>query len=798
MRPLAGDFRIAVRSLARARGFTFAVIGTLGLGIALEASAIVVVNAYLVRDLPYPASERLYQVSWAPAGEGVPEGLAALDWGVASDVVEHAVAWDLDVFYLVGGDYPEPARGAWVTPGFMDALGVQPALGRSFQAQEFAPGGPQVALISDALWRRRFGANASVTGRRFDAYVSDRPDDPEIFTIVGVLPPDFWHFNPYTDVLTPLRAPSYPYMVRLREGVPPALAEERLTRLLHDNGVRLAPDRRVELRSVHAEYVSRTRPLLVAVTASVSLVLLIACANVAFLVLLRAMRREKDVALRMALGAGRWQVARLLAAECLLLTAGAAVLGTALAWLLVRWLAPVIAQQLGRSAPGGIAAVGIDGNVAVAVAALAVLIALALTLTPLLVTARRTLFGVLRRGRGGGDAPRAARTRFALIAVEVAGSLALLSGCGLMVRTVMRLVDVDLGLEPAGVQSASLAVRDRTYPDDASRTALYERLLVSLEAMPGVRAAALSFPPPLAELDPRPIRAEGAASPPSTSGIVSVTPGYFSVLAIALLQGRLLTMQDRGASQPVAVISRALARRLWPDGSAIGRRIEILDDLPGTTASPARRTIVGVVGDVRHSPADAHTADVYVPLLQMPGRFSRILLRTEGPAVDRLAELRRIVRDFDPEITVNDVRSMPSDLDALLARPRFLAGLFTAFGSFATLLAVLGVYAAVATAVRQREHEVAVRMAVGADARAISRLFLGEGAVVVLGGIGAGTLAALGLGRLLEAQLFGVRPLDAVTVGTAAIGLAAACLAAIWWPVHRATATDPVIALREE
>ncbi|MGH7712827.1 MAG: ABC transporter permease, partial [Gemmatimonadaceae bacterium] len=239
MRQIAADFRLALRTLLKARGFAAAVITILALAIALETTVIAVVNAYLVRALPYPQSDRLYQVSYAGQNDPVVERLHALNWESLSDVVEHRIAWDLDVFYLIGGDHPEAARGAWVTPGFMQGLGIRPEIGRAFAPSEFAAGTAQVALISHQLWQGRFAGDTAVLGRTFDAYVSDRPNDPEVFTIVGVLPANFWHLNPYTDVLTPLRAASYPYLVRLRAGVPPALAARRITQLALDAGVRL-------------------------------------------------------------------------------------------------------------------------------------------------------------------------------------------------------------------------------------------------------------------------------------------------------------------------------------------------------------------------------------------------------------------------------------------------------------------------------------------------------------------------------------------------------------------------------
>ena len=285
---LLSDCRSAIRSLAHARGFTSVVILTLGIGLALSIAVLTIVNAYLVRGLPYPAADRLYSVQYAQPGAREPRDMQSLDWASLADIVEHPIAWDLDVFYLLGGDYPQSAPGAWVTPGFVAGLGIHAAVGRGFEPADFGAGRPVVALISHRLWQSRFGGDEKVLGARFDAYVSDRPDEPESFEIVGVLPNDFWHLNPYTDVLAPLRAPTYPYMVRLKSGVSAALAADRITRLVRAGSSGLAADWQARLISTHDSYTAAARPLLFAVSAAAGLVLLIACANIAVLLLVRA------------------------------------------------------------------------------------------------------------------------------------------------------------------------------------------------------------------------------------------------------------------------------------------------------------------------------------------------------------------------------------------------------------------------------------------------------------------------------------------------------------------------------
>jgi putative ABC transport system permease protein len=794
MKWLRSDVRLAARSLLKARGFSIAVVVILALAIALETAVMAVVNAYVIRALPYPESERLFQVTYSGPDDPSVENLETLNWTSLSDVIEYPIAWDLDVFYLTGGDHSERAPGAWVTPGFMNGLGIRPTIGRTFTPQEYQAGAPQVVLISHSLWQSRFGGDSAVLGRSFEAFVSDRPNDPERFTIVGILAPNFWHLNPYTQVLTPLRAQTYPYIVKLRADVPPSLAAQRITQLVEAGGIKLRANRSVELQSVQQQLANRVKPILLAIAAAVSLVLLIACANVAFLVLIRGVRRQKEVALRLALGASQRHIARLLVTEALLLVVVAAALGTGLAWLATRQLAEVVSQQLGRPAPGGVSAVSIDFGVGAAIVAIAVFIAAALTFAPMMVAWRQSLFAVLRRGKQSGhDGTRARRTRFSLITLEVAASLALLSGCGLMIRTVTRMLDVDLGMRTTGVLTATLAIRDRTYPDAETRASFYDRLLGRLQATPRVTHAALSYPPPLAELNPRPVRPDDAAA--VRTGIVGVTPGYFAALSIPLVQGRLFTSTDRSGSEPVAVVSETAARRLWPNGNPIGRTVQL--EAPDDT-NAISRTVVGIVRDVRHSPTDELPADVYVPYLQTPGRFSRIVMQASGSSVSWLEQIRRITREIDPEATVSVVQPLSADVSAQMARSRFLASTLAAFGAFALVLTLLGVYGVIAYSVKQREHEVAVRIAVGADPNAIVRLFLSDGAVILTAGTLLGLLGAVGIGRLLQTQLFGVGQLDPTALGGAAITLGAACLAAVWWPARRATGTNPVVALREE
>ena len=719
------DCRIAGRTLLKDRSFTAVVITTLALGIALAASVIAIVNGYLLRSLPYPAADRLYSIRFEP-GQPVPDGLERLDWQSLSNVIEIPIAWDLDMFYVTTADHPEPEPGAWVTPGFMQGLGIAAEVGRAFTDEEFGTGHPQVAMISHAFWRDRFGGDPDILGKQFRAYVSDRPDEAETFTIVGVLPSTFWHVNPYTQIFVPLRAATYPYMIRLRGGIPAADAERRIGDLV---GVQ------VHLRSVHGEYVQSLRPILFSIGSATGIVLVIAWANVAFLILIRTNRQQRDVAIRFALGAARGAVARTLITESLLLCATAAILGVSLATMLLTALGPVIQEQLGRPVPGGVSRLTIDLAVISIVIVLTIILACGLSLVPLVGSRRQSLMVIMRRGHMSGSNRTGARHfRTGLIVLEIAGSLALLMGCGLMIQTLMREMNTDLGIQSDRLIAAGLSLRDGSYPNEATRLAFYDRLMDGLQQTAGVESIGLSDWPILAA---PPLQHVGDA----TSSVIGVTPDFFTTVGVTLKDGRFFTRADRVGSEDVAIVSETLARRLRPSGSAVGLPVRIVMDNGATVT----RSIVGVVSDVRQLPTDQELADLYIPLLQAPRRFSTIYLRVVG-SQSWTPALRNVLRDIDPEVSLRDARDVRVMAGEQLIRPRFLTSLMTSLAIVALILAVIGIYGVVAYNVKQREHEIAIRIAVGASAASVIRLFLRQGGVVIAAGLLLGTFGAGAIG----------------------------------------------------
>jgi predicted permease len=784
---------ITLRSLAQARGFSFTTIVTLGAGLALCLIVAAVANAYLVRPLPYPAANRLYNIQYAPQNQSPPRGLAALDWASLNDLAEHAIAWDLDVFYLLGGSYPEAAPGAWVNPGYVHGFGVRVALGRDLTAADFEPGRPAVALISHRLWQSRFGGDPDALGQRLSVYVSDRPNEPESIEIVGVMRSDFWHVNPYTEVLAPLRVAAYPYMLQLREGMTSQQADDRVTALVQ-SGQPSAP--RVRLIAFQSGYVAAIRPVLSAIGAAAVLVLVIACANVAVLMLVRRQQRERDVMVRVALGASRAQILRMLFSEALALGAAATLLGAAIAVVALQTLVPFIEGFLERRVPRGTDAIAFDPQLAAVAVACGFVATVAFSLIPAIGLWRQSLApSIAAGGRGATIAAARSRGRSFLIGLEVAVSLTLLAGALLMTISAMRMLAVNFGIRAEGVTTASISLRQQSYPDPQTRAPFYERLIDRVATLTPGRTVAIGDWWPL-QASPR-RQFETATGASVQGGAIGVSAGYFDALGIRLVAGRPFHATDRIGSDSVVVVSETLARRLGA-ANPIGETIRV-STVPQTGAPETIvARVVGVAADVRQTHDDTDLLDAYVPLMQIAGRFAFLYLPVAAATPSWERELRQSVARLDAEVAVGAPRSLQSAIDQQHLKPRVLAWMLSAFAAFAALLALLGIYGVVSYAVRQREREIAVRMAIGADRRSVTGMFIRQGGVVLVLGVIAGALGAIGMGRILDAELYGVGRADPLVIGTAAVLLGAGGLAAVWWPARRAAATDPAAVLKAE
>jgi putative ABC transport system permease protein len=792
------DLRQAARSLARDRGFTMVSLGTLAASLALCVTVAVLVNAYLVRGLPYPDSHRLFDVQYGPATAPFPVGMDKLEWRALDDVLDLQIAWDLDNFTLRGSGPAELVQGTWATRGYAEGFAVRAALGRGFEPADFEPGRPMVAVISDRLWRNRFNADPSIVGRTFEAFVSDRPDEVEVFTVVGVLPANHWHVNPFTEIVAPLRVATYPYVVRVRDGVAPAVAADRITTFVRAGAKVPAADWRIELHSTHGRYVERIRPLLIAVATATGLVLLIACANVGVLLTLRATRRRREMAVRQALGATAGQVTRVAAAEPLLIGVTATALGLSLAWATIAAIAPRLDHYLGRPAPGGMTALNIDpAIVLLAIGVGMVTIAIA-SVVPIVVTRRTPISAATSGGqKGATDGPGQRRARTLMIAVEVAACLTLLVGAGLTIQSAVGMLRVDMGLDAEGVTVGRFSLRQRAYPDAAAWSGFYQRVLSRSSEIAGAQAIAFTNSWPLQQSMSRDVGAAASGTVPIRSGIVGVSPDYFNALRIAVHEGRVFTAADRIGSTPVVLVSRTLATRLWGNASAVGRQLRIAppqNSAPGSAA--VDRTVIGVVGDIRHAHTDNDLADAYVPILQSPFPGAFVYLRVSD-SVSAERDLKRLLNSIDGEIAFGASRPLAEILDLQRAGARLLASLLVVFAAFAAVLALVGIYGVVAYTVKQREREIAVRLAIGADRRRITRMFVGQGASVLAAGLLLGVAGALALGRVLQAQLFGVQPADPEVLIGMTIAFALCGLLAIVWPARSAASLDSAAALKE-
>ncbi|MBW3535112.1 MAG: ABC transporter permease, partial [Gemmatimonadetes bacterium] len=471
---LLRDLRFAVRALRRDPGFTLAAVGVLGLGIGAGTAVLGVVNAYLLRPLPYPSSDRLVDIR--PA--------LPLTLDEAREVLEIPLTWELDAFTLVGDDRPEQVLGSWVVPGFFEAYGIVPALGRTFRAEEGGEGGASVAILSHALWQRRFGGDPGVLGRTVRAYTSDRPEDAEVFTVVGVLPPDFWFHHAYTDFIAPLRTLNPIYQGRLHRGFSPERAASALTELARGRLPDLEGGGVVEVTPLGERYVADIRPTLMLLSAAVALVLLIACGNVAVLLAVRARRRARELSVRRALGAGRAAVAVQLVVEGLVLACLAGAFGAGVASLALEALGSMVPARLGLPVPGGAAALRVDATVLAALAGVCALTGLVFGLVPLAGAVGEDLVGGMRAGRRRFGATGAGRRSHTVVmAAELALSLALLVAAGLTVRSARHLAAVDLGIDPAGLITAGVTLRERSYPEAAGRVDFHRRLSRAVERL---------------------------------------------------------------------------------------------------------------------------------------------------------------------------------------------------------------------------------------------------------------------------------------------------------------------------
>lgn len=802
MTAFLNDLAYALRGLFRTPGFTLVAVLTLALGMGANTAIFSLVDRLLLRPLPLPEPGRLMVVTEFSAGSGAPRD--NLSWPDFEDLRRDAASFtglaatrNAGV-NLTGDGEPEQLRAGMVTPNFFDVLQVAPRLGRTFTGEEGKPGGPRGVLLTDALWRRRFGADPAVVGRSLRLDGEDVP-------VLGILPPAFEF--PYqlrgAELFLPLalspdqlksRGSHFLGGVgRLKPGVTVEAARQEVSALV----ARLAqayPETNTNYAGkvvpLQEEVVRRSRPLLWTLLGAVGFVLLIACANVANLLLARSAGRERELAIRAALGADRRRLVLQLLTESLVLGFAGGILGL----LLAQAAAAGLLQLLPLRVPAGEAL--LDGRVLAFTAALALGTALVFGALPALQATRADLQEGLREGAKGSASPVHQRLRAGLVAAEVALATALLVSAGLMLRSLWDLERVDPGFRPEGVAVASLDLPARKYPGAAARRAFASRVLQRLQASPGIEAAAAADLIPLNGMTTSSSYAvEGLPDTdrPPVALHQDVTPDYFRTLGIPVLKGRAFEAGDSG----VVMVSESLARHHWPGQDAVGRRISL------SGSGGPWLTVVGVAADVRYeSLSEAPASQFYLPLMDPASEGDRIPLLTvaaRGPSASALKPLlKAALREADPEMPLTRLRTLAELLDQDRRDSRSRSALFGAFAALALVLAGVGIYGVTSTLVAQRTREIGIRMALGAQVRDVLAMVLAQGLRTIALGTALGLAATLALGRLLQSQVAGLATADPGLYAAVLATLAAVALAATLLPALRAAKVDPAVALRTE
>jgi putative ABC transport system permease protein len=800
MRTLLQDLLYGARMLLKKPGFTSVAVLTLALGLGASTAIFSAVNPVLFESLPYTHAERLVMI----VETGASGARNAGTFGMYRGLAERSHSFDaLAVFKswqptITGADEPERLAGQRVSAGYFRVLGVAPALGRDFLASDDRLKGPDVAVISDGLWRRRFGADPSVVGRQ--VALDDKP-----YTVVGVMPAGFENvLAPSAELWSPLQydmslGTAWGHHLhtvgRLRPGVTVDAATREVDALGHAVLEEQRPEtygRDVKLvaASMQGEVTAGVRPALVAVLVAVALLLLIACVNVTHLLLARGAQRRGEFAVRAALGAGRARLVRQVLTESLLLSLVGGAVGLVVAAFGVDALRALSPAGLPRAA-----AIRMDGNVFAFALAVAALVGLAVGLVPALDASCGDLRDALRRSSrrtaGGGRGLRGA-----LVVAEVALALVLLVGAGLLVRSLSRLFAISPGFDSSHLLTMQVHTSGRRF-DKETNDRFFARALEAARQVPGVGAAAFTSQLPLSgDDDEYGARFEGDA-PDAAYNVFrySVSPGYFETLGVPLVRGRLLDARDAAGAPPAAVISESLARREFPDRDPIGQRLHV-----GPTNRPWF-TVVGVVGDVRQASLAASQTDaVYTTPEQwyFPDDTMSLVVRARGDASALAPALRQAVWSVDKDQPIARVATMESLLAATAAERRFALILFEAFGLAALMLAAIGIYGVLAGSVAERTHEIGIRLALGAQTGDVSRFIVGQGLRLALLGVGLGLAGAFAVTRLMAGLLFGVGATDPATFILVATLATAVALLASYIPARRATKVDPMVALRYE
>jgi putative ABC transport system permease protein len=800
------DVSYGARMLARSPAFTAVAVLTLALGIGANTAIFSVINAVLLRALPYEEADRLvFLTEWSQQVPEMSFSVANLkDLRDQTSLFESLVGYN-GANFILSGEGPEAERvnGRQVTSGLAATLRKTPVLGRAFNADDDKPGAPAVAMLSEGYWDRRFGRDPGVIGRPLN--LSGEP-----FTVVGVMPKTLHGSWKTVDVFTPLlrledkiggekRRGSHPgiYVIaRLKPGV----TEDRARTEVKALAARLAeqhPDssarQSMTLESLHKSFVGDLRPALMLLLGAVAFVLLIACGNVANLLLARAASRQKEIAVRRALGAPRGRLLRQLLTESVLLAALGAILGVVLAYWGVRGLVASLPANVPRADE-----IRVDGTVLAFTGALALFTGLLFGIAPAWKMSTGGLQGALRDEGRGTAGPAHQRLRNALVVTEIALALILLVGAGLLVRSFVRVLDADAGFRPERVLTASLPLPAARFPEPAQRAAFVRRVVERLQSVPGVQVASAGFP--LLGGWQSSFTLEGRPEPPPgqapSADITRVTPDYFRAMGVRVQQGRVFSERDTAEAPPVAVVDETFARAQFPGQSPLGQRLRF-GSSRDKDPDVKWLEIVGVVGHVKNYGVDQESrVEVYLPYEQSPLTTTTLIVRAENDPAALAAGVREAVKAVDPEIPVYAMRSLPDIVSERTAERRLAVVLISVFAAVALLLAAVGIYGVMSYAVAQRTQEIGIRMALGAERRDILRMVLRHGSLMAALGVAIGIAVALVLARLITSLLFQVSATDPPTFSVVPVALAAVALVACYIPARRATRVDPLVALR--
>jgi putative ABC transport system permease protein len=796
------DLQYALRTLGRNPGFACVSVLALGLGIGANSAIFTVVNSVLLQPLHFEKPDQLIVVRERNLKAGFPQ--FSLSPGNYLDFRDHnhsfsgITAFRGADFNLAGGSQPERLRGASVTADFFQVMGRSPMLGRAFNTQETQLGGPLVAVLSYGLWQRRFAGNRDALGQTMKM-------NEELYTVIGVMPPDF-EFPGRTELWTPLTMNTQNWQQRgghylggvgrLKDGAALAGAMADLN-IIAARAEQQFPASNLgwdtTLRTLQEQTVGNVRPTMLTLTAAVGFVLLIACVNLANLLLSRSTARRREMGIRSSLGAGRGRLIRQLLTESVLLGLLGAVFGLILAKVGTSLLVGLSPNILPRAKE-----IALDTRALAFTGAIAVLTGLLFGLAPAIHMAKTDLMASLREGgRGNAIGFRNNRLRSLLVVGEVALALVLLSGAGLLMRSFYHLQSMDPGFDPHGLLTFRTNLPAAKYKTDESHTAFYSRALERLRAIPGVSSAGAAHIFPLSGSD-YVLDFTQIGKPPVQPGnepnasYCAATPGYFSALHIPLKAGRDFTEHDDATGTPVAIISETMAQQFYRNENPLGQRIQM-----GNASKPSE--IVGVVGDVRDQELESKgRPTVYQPAAQVPFASMFFGVRTEGDPAALISSVRAVVRELDSELPLDAVGTVDAMVSTSLSQKRFSMLLMAVFAALALILAMVGIYGVISYSVTQATQEIGIRMALGAGRAHVLRIVFGYAGVLMAAGLAAGIGAALFAGRLLATQLFEIQATDPLTLAAVALMLAATGFAACMIPAWRAMRVDPLVALRNE